>query len=102
MPGATVRIAGYQGEASIHTRAVRRLAASLAAASGAGWHVEVIRDVTEHGARAADLLAMVERGEMHICYFSSGYLAGRVASLGAFDRPFPGVDRASLYADLGG
>ncbi|HWE19415.1 MAG TPA: TRAP transporter substrate-binding protein [Hyphomicrobiaceae bacterium] len=102
MASPTIRIGGYQGEASILTRAVRRLAASLAAVAGAGWQVEVIRDVTERGARAADLLTMVERGEIEICYFASGYLAGRVASLGAFDTPFPGVDRASLYAELDG
>ena len=102
MPQVTVRIGGYQGETSILTRAVRRLAASLAAAPGGSWQVEVIRDVTERGARAADLLAMVERGEIEICYFASGYLAGRVAALGAFDKPFPGVHRASLYADLDG
>src|SRR5215470_19663137 len=102
MPRASVRIAGYQGEASIHTRAVRHLAASLAAAPGAGWQVEVIRDVTEQGARAADLLAMAETGAVDICYFSSGYLAGRVPALGAFDAPFPSVDRAGLYAELEG
>jgi TRAP-type transport system periplasmic protein len=102
MAGATVRIAGYQGETSLHTRALRRLAASLAAAPGAGWQVEVIRDVTEHGARAADLLGMVERGAVDICYFSSGYLAGRVPALGTFDAPFPGIDRARLHAGLDG
>jgi TRAP-type C4-dicarboxylate transport system substrate-binding protein len=102
MTATTVRIGGYQGEASILTRAARRLGASLAAIAGAGWQVEVTRDVTEQGARAVDLLAMVESGSVEICYFSSGYLAGRVAALGTFDRPFPGVDRASLYADLDG
>jgi TRAP-type transport system periplasmic protein len=102
MGGGRVRIGGYQGEASVHTRAVRRLAASLAAAPGAGWQMEVIPDVTERGARAADLLSMVERGELEICYFSSGYLAGRVAALGAFDQPFPGLERATLYAGLDG
>jgi TRAP-type C4-dicarboxylate transport system substrate-binding protein len=102
MPQVTVRIGGYQGETSILTRALRRLAASLAATTGGSWQVEVIRDVTERGARAADLLAMVERGEIEVCYFASGYLAGRVAALGTFDKPFPGVDRAGLYAGLDG
>jgi tripartite ATP-independent transporter DctP family solute receptor len=91
---------GYQAETSILTHALRRLAASLAAASAGDWQVEVIRDVTERGARAADLLAMVERGEVEICYFAASYLAGRVPALGAFDEPFPAADRARLYADL--
>jgi TRAP-type transport system periplasmic protein len=100
MPQTTVRIGGYQSEASILTRAIRRLAASLASIAGAGWQIEVIRDVTERGARAADLLAMVERGEVEACYFAASYLAGRVPSLGVFDEPFPGADRRRLYADL--
>src|SRR5262245_50740515 len=121
MAGPTVRIGGYQGETSILTRAIQRLAASLRqphAAGvppplapphkgegnpvGAGWEVEVIRDVTERGARAADLLAMVERGEVEICYFAASYLAGRVPTLGTFDAPFPAADRTRLYADLDG
>jgi TRAP-type transport system periplasmic protein len=102
MPQTTIRIGGYQAETSILTRAIRRLAASLASIPGAGWQVEVIRDVTERGARAADLLAMVESGEVEACYFAASYLAGRVPSLGAFDEPFPGADRRRLYADLDG
>jgi TRAP-type C4-dicarboxylate transport system substrate-binding protein len=94
------RIGGYQAETSILTRAIRRLAESLGAIAGAEWQVEVIRDVTERGARAADLLSMVERGAVEICYFASGYLAGRVASLGAFDAPFPALDRTRLFAQL--
>jgi TRAP-type C4-dicarboxylate transport system substrate-binding protein len=93
---------GYQPATSILTRALRRLAASLAAASGAEWQVQAIRDVTERGARAADVLAMVERGEVEICYFAAGYLAGRVPALGQFDEPFPAADRTRLYADLDG
>src|SRR5262245_30451762 len=102
MPAAAVRIGGYQAETSILTRALRRLAVSLAAFPGAEGQVEVIRDVTERGARAGDLLSMVERGTVEICYFAASYLAGRVASLGEFDKPFTGVDRTRLYGDLDG
>jgi TRAP-type C4-dicarboxylate transport system substrate-binding protein len=102
VPEATVRLGGYQGEGSILTRALRRLAASLAAVPGAQWQVEAVRDVTEQGARAVDLLAMVEAGAVEVCYFASGYLAGRVASLGAFDEPFPALERARLFAELDG
>ena len=102
MSSTTLRIGGYQAETSILTRAVRRLAAALADAPGAGWQVEVIRDVTERGSRAVDLLSMVEEGSVEICYFASSYLAGRVASLGAFDKPFGIVDRARAYAELAG
>jgi len=102
MSAATVKLGGYQGEGSILTRALRRLGASLEAVPGAGWQAEVVRDVTEQGARAVDLLAMVEQGSVEICYFASGYLAGRVPALGSFDAPFPALDRARLYAELDG
>jgi TRAP-type C4-dicarboxylate transport system substrate-binding protein len=102
MPEVKVRMGGYQAETSILTRALRRLATSLEAVPGADWQVEVIRDVTERGARAADLLAMVELGEDEICYFAASYLAGRIPALGLFDEPFPAADRARLYADLDG
>jgi len=102
VPGTTLRIGGYQAETSILTRALRHLAATLADPPGAHWQTEVIRDVTERGSRAADLLSMVEEGSVEICYFASSYLAGRVASLGVFDKPFGVVDRARIYAELDG
>lgn len=102
MPATTLRIGGYQAETSILTRALQHLAAGLSGAPGAHWQIEVIRDVTETGFRAADLLSMVEGGTMHVCYFASSYLAGRVAALGCFDKPFGANDRARIYADLDG
>jgi len=102
MAAVTARIGGYQAETSILTRAIRRLAASLGANPAAEWRVEVTRDVTERGARAADLLSMVESGTVEICYFASGYLAHRAPSLGAFDAPFPALDRTRLFAELDG
>ena len=102
MPGTTLRIGGYQADTSILTRAIRHLAAALADTPGTRWQIEVIRDVTERGARAADLLSMVEEGALEICYFASSYLAGRVASLWCFDVPFGVVARTRIYGELAG
>ena len=102
MSGTTLRIGGYQGETSILTRALRHLAAALADSPGAHWQTEVIRDVTERGSRAVELLSMVEEGTIQVCYFASSYLAGRVAPLGVFDKPFGVVDRARIYTELDG
>jgi TRAP-type transport system periplasmic protein len=102
MPATRLRIGGYQAETSILTRAVQHLAAGLSRVPGAPWQVEVIRDVTERGFRATDLLSMVEEGTMHMCYFASSYLAGRVAALGCFDKPFGIMDRPRIYAELDG
>jgi TRAP-type C4-dicarboxylate transport system substrate-binding protein len=102
MPDATLRLGGYQAETSILTRSLRSLATALSGVPGANWHVEVMRDITERGARAVDLLSMVEEGSVNICYFASSYLVGRVAALGCFDEPFAVVDRARIYAELDG
>jgi len=99
MQSTTLRIAGYQAETSILTRALRQLAAAV---PGANWQVEVIPSVTERGYRATDLLTMVEEGKIEVCYFASSYLTGRVASLAELDRPFSGVDRTRIYAELDG
>jgi len=93
---------GYQAETSILTRALRHLAAGLSGSLGTPWQVDVIPNVTLRGHRATDLLSMVEEGTIEVCYFASSYLAGRVASLGCFDKPFSVVDRARIYAELDG
>ena len=57
------------------------------------------------GAKAADLLGLVETGDLTMCYFASSYLAGRVTELGVFDVPvlIESWDAASaaLDGDLG-
>jgi TRAP-type C4-dicarboxylate transport system substrate-binding protein len=54
----------------------------------------------------ADLLDLVETGELDLCYFSSSYLSKRVPALGALDIPFLLTarerTRALLQGTLGG
>lgn len=100
MPDTTIRFAGYQGEASVHTRAIRAFAATVEARLGAPWRVDVTANVTEHGHQAADLPAMVADGRLDLCYFNSSYLAGRVPSLALFDIPFVLAGREQIYQHL--
>ncbi len=101
---ATRRIVfgGYQGPASVHTRGAEAFAAALTRITGGRAEVVLRPDITSEGHKAADLLALVEQGEIHGCYFSSSYLAGRVASLALFDMPFAAPKRANLFAMLDG
>jgi len=92
-----LRFGGYQPEASVHTRAVRAFISSLR-----DCDVAFDSDVTQNGHRAADLLTMVERGDLDFCYFSSSYLAARVPALGVLDLPFRVSDRAHAYGELDG
>jgi TRAP-type C4-dicarboxylate transport system substrate-binding protein len=94
-----LRCGGYQGERSIHTRALRVIEAEL---RRAGVAVELNIDITQQGHKAADLLGMVEGGDLDFCYFNSSYLSGRVSSLRLLDLPFLINDRAQAYRHLDG
>ncbi len=96
-----IRAGGYQGEASVHTRALRAFAAEIETRRP-GWHVDVTANVSDHGHKAADLLAMVADGRLELCYFNSSYLAERVPSLALFDIPFVLTARDRIYDQLDG
>lgn len=97
-----IRIGGYQGPRSVHTRGMAVFLADLEAALGETVDVTVETDITANGRRAADLLTMVAGDELDICYFSASYLAGRVPNIGLLDLPFEIADRAQAYAILDG
>jgi TRAP-type C4-dicarboxylate transport system substrate-binding protein len=101
MDGVAMRLrcGGYQGEASVHTRGLRALAAAL---EPSGVTVEITPNITEQGRKATDLFAMVEQGELDLCYFSSSYLGDRVPALRALDLPFLIQDRTHAYRLLDG
>jgi TRAP-type C4-dicarboxylate transport system substrate-binding protein len=102
VPATGIRMAGYQPARSLHTRALHRLADVLRQRLGAAVDIAVTDNITAEGRRADDLLAMTEGCELDLCYFSSSYLAARIASLGAIDRPFRFARRAEAYALLDG
>jgi len=100
-----VRIAGYQNETSVHTRAVRVLERALKERSGGAIRVEFEPDVAQQGKKVGGLLSDVETGALDLCYFSSSYLTERVPALGIFDIAFeltePARTRALLEGRLG-
>ena len=100
-----VRLAGYQGPASILTAALRSLEQSLAPRLAhmrgqAALHTEI--NVTAQGETAASLFASVEHGTRQICYVASGYLAAKVPELAALDLPFTVHDRHLALRALDG
>lgn len=96
-----LKIGGYQGDGSVHTRGLRALVETLAAA-GAGFDIDLCNDVTAEGMPAQDLFKGVETGAFDLCYMASGYLSARVPSLGVLDVPFSITDRERAYAALDG
>ncbi len=97
-----IRFGGYQGPASVHTRAGNVFGEALAAELGRSVEFVFDANIVERGRKAADLLTMVEAGDLDGCYFSSSYLAGRVPELGIFDQHFVVPDRDRAYAVLDG
>ncbi len=99
-----IRIAGYQDEPSVHTRAVRVMLAALERSTSA-IAAEFERNIADRGRKVADLLGLVASGELDLCYFSSSYLTERVPALGVLDIPFQFTDRdetrTRLEGDLG-
>jgi TRAP-type C4-dicarboxylate transport system substrate-binding protein len=98
----SIRLCGYQPAMSVHTRAMQHVVAAIRRHGGPDIPVDFRENVTISGQLASDLPKLIESGAMHIGYFSSSYLAGRVPALQKFDRPFPSPDRSAIFADLDG
>jgi TRAP-type transport system periplasmic protein len=94
-----VRLSGYQGQGSVHTRGLHHLAGRL---SAAGIASDVEEDVTARGRAAMDLFRDAERDDAHLCYMASGYLTARVPSLAVLDLPMTVRDRLRAHEALDG
>jgi len=98
----TIKFGGYQGDKSVHTRAVRVFCEALERESGNSINVFFDQNIVSQGFKAADLLSKTEQGELDGCYFSSSYITSRVPELGLFDQHFVVPDREHAYAVLDG
>lgn len=87
-----MRCAGYQGAASILTRALTHFAET------SGMRADVVPDVTATGETARALFDGLEAGTRDTGYMASGYLTERVPALGILDLPFAVTDRARAHA----
>jgi TRAP-type C4-dicarboxylate transport system substrate-binding protein len=96
-----IRLAGYQGPASILTSALLRLTEDLRALP-AGFSCNTEIDVTAGDESANALFSSVENGSRQVCYMASGYLSARVPELGVLDLAFSVTDRAQALAALDG
>jgi len=101
MESSPLRLAGYQGSASILTAAMQVLGERL---QRGGWDtpIDFEPDVTARGETAAALFDSVEQGRRQLGYMASGYLSARVPELGVLDLPFSVSDRAAALAALDG
>ena len=99
---AHIHIAGYQNETSVHTRGVRVMIRALQERAAGRVTVDFEPNIADRGRKVADLLDLVEAGELDLCYFSSSYLTKRVPALGILDIPFQFTDRRDTRIRLEG
>jgi C4-dicarboxylate-binding protein DctP len=97
-----LHFAGYQPARSVHTRGLQALREGVARRSDGALGIRVTDSIVAQGRKAADLLTMVESGELDGCYFASSYLAARVPALGVFDEPFQAGARDVVFSRLDG
>jgi len=97
-----LHFAGYQPARSVHTRGLHALRESVARRSDGALGIRVTDSIVSQGHKAADLLTMVESGELDGCYFASSYLTARVPALGVFDEPFQAGARDAVFSRLDG
>jgi TRAP-type C4-dicarboxylate transport system substrate-binding protein len=100
MAQTIVRMGGYQGARSVHTRAGRILAREFVERAGDGYRFDFCEDVTALGRPSINLFDMVAGGELDLCYFASSYLAQEVPDLAVFDLPFRITSREEIQRKL--
>ncbi|MFN0304020.1 MAG: TRAP transporter substrate-binding protein [Burkholderiales bacterium] len=102
MPAAstTLRMGGYQGPASVHTRGAHLLAEELGRRTNGACGVAITDNITALGRQSIALFDMVEGDELDLCYFASSYLVQRVPNLAIFDLPFTISSRQQITSLL--
>jgi len=97
-----IRLGGYQGPNSVHTRGALRFGEVLEREAGAIVDFELIPDVLALGRPSGDLPLMVESDELALCYISTVRFAKAVPELTIFELPYVVRDRARAIAALNG
>ena len=97
-----IRFGGYQPPVSVHNQAAEVFGKALAVRLGDAATFHLDGNIIASGHQAADLLRLVESGELTLCYFSASYLAERIPAFALLDLPFTLHDRTMAYAVLDG
>ncbi len=88
MAKIAVRLGGYQGPNSVHTRAAAKFGELLEREVGARVSFELIGDVLALGRQSGDLPKMVEQAELSLCYISTVRFAPAIPELKVFELPY--------------
>ena len=102
MKKITLRLGGYQGRNSVHTRAAARFGEVLEREAGSHAAFELVPDVLALGRKSGELPLMVESGELALCYMATVRFSPVLPELRMFELPFVVRDRARAMAALDG
>jgi TRAP-type transport system periplasmic protein len=97
-----IKLGGYQKATSVHSQAAALFGKILQQELGKRVEFQLIGDVLELGRKSGDLLPMVERGELSLCYMSTVRLAPVVPEFKLFELPFIVTDRSRVNDALDG
>ena len=97
-----MKVGGYQEPASIHNRAAARFGELLREGLGERVAFELIGSIVKLGRPAADLVPMVERGELSFCYMSTVRFSRAAPELQLLELPFVVSDRGVAFRALDG
>jgi len=97
-----MKLGGYQEPASIHNRAAARFGELLREGLGERVAFELIGSIVKLGRPAADLVPMVERGELSFCYMSTVRFSRAAPELQLLELPFVVSDRGVAFRALDG
>jgi C4-dicarboxylate-binding protein DctP len=98
----TLKLGGYQGADSVHTRAAVRFGEVLESEAGSLASFELVPDVLALGRKSGELPTMVESGELALCYMATVRFSDAVPELRVFELPYVVRDRARATAALNG
>lgn len=102
MSSKALKIGGYQGPQSVHTRAAHVFAEEVARLSSGDLAVEVEENVTARGPATSDLPPMVQKGELSFCYLWTTLLDVYEPNFALLDLPFLVNGRDAGYALVDG
>ena len=98
----SIKLGGYQGPNSVHTRAAVRFGEVLEREARDRVAFELVPDVLALGRPSGDLPVMVQNGELALCYISTVRFAPAVPELAIFELPFVVRDRSRAMNALDG
>ena len=102
MDKINIHFAGYQGEFSVHSKAITMFKENLRSILGDKLNFSQTDSIIDLGRSATDLIEIVSSGEITFCYIASSYLADRVPEFELLDLPFTINNREQAYALMDG